>query len=356
MSKISIYLSILMLMALLLSSCASQGPSAQPAEAQQPAPQATAIEATAAPTADMKGFEPCPVTAPVTQHPTDTDVFGDGPGAEWYCDPDNGLCAVKNGDWRAGGIKVGWRKPPGTTFDISGRRLDAEAPPLKASLPDGYPGTFQASGLTFPTEGCWEVDAHTDENTLRFVVQVEPPLHPPAGGGCDDLAAAVQASDAIIWGLAEGSELDPRGYAWQTVRVLRLWKNPFAPDGDLGESIEVLQDTNRKGPLQTGRTYLLFLQYEPWQIFCPERTLAEVAGGFVDGEVISLSQDTEDKPLWSGSTPVDVWAEIRAILSSLNGAVGTQPGFRLATPNLNTSPYRGTMSRSLPIGDSSESR
>jgi hypothetical protein len=355
MSKIFIYLNILVLMTLLLSSCAGWKSPAQPVKSPQPATQATAIETTAAPAADMKGFEPCPVTPPVTQHPTDTDVFGDGPGAEWHCDLDNRLCAVKNGTWRAGGIKVGWRKPPGATFEVSGHRLDAEAPPLKASLPDEYPGTFQASGLTFPTEGCWEVEARTDENTLRFVVQVEPPLHPPAGGRCDDLAAAVQASDAIIWGLVEQSDLDPRGYAGQTVRVLRLWKNPFAPNGDLGESIEVLQDTNREGPLLTGRTYLLFLQYEPWQIFCPERTLAEVVGGFVDGEVISLSRGTEDRPLWSGSTPVDVWTEIEAILSSLDGAVGTQPGFGLVTPNLNTSPYRGTMSRSLPIGDPSKS-
>ncbi len=332
MKKMFAVLGILILVALLLSGCAGQGPSAQPVKSPQPATQATAIEPPVAPTADMKAFEPCAVTPPVIQHPSDTDVFGDGPGAEWYCDPDNGLCAVKNGAWRAGGIKIGWRKPPGARFDVSGRRLDAEAPPLKATIPDGYPGTFQASGLTFPTEGCWEVEARTDETTLRFVVQVEPPLHPPAGGGCDDLTGAVQSSDAIVWGLVEQSELDPRGYAWQTVRVLQLWKNPFAPDGDLGESIEVLQDTNRERPLRTGQTYLLFLQYEPWQIFCPERTLAEVVGGFVDGAVVGLSQGDEDKPLWSGSTPVDVWTEIKAILSSLDGAVGTQPGLRLVTP------------------------
>jgi hypothetical protein len=163
-------------------------------------------------------------------------------------------------------------------------------------------------------------------------VQVEPPLHPLAGGRCDDLTAAVQASDAIIWGLVEESELDPRGYAWQTVRVLRLWKNPFAPHGDLGESIDVLQDARREALLQTGRMYLLFLQYEPWQIFCPERSLAEVVGGFADGEVIRLSQDAEDKPLWSGSTPMNVWEEIRAILSSPDGAAGSQPGLGLITP------------------------
>jgi hypothetical protein len=331
MSKIFICLSILVLMALLLSSCTGLKASVEPGKSPQPATQATATETTAVPAADMKAFEPCPVTAPVIEHPTDTDVFGDGPEAEWYCDPDNRLCAVKNGAWHAGGIKVGWRKPPGARFDVSGRRLDAEAPPLKATIPDGYPGTFQASGLTFPTEGCWEVEARTDENTLRFVVQVEPPLHPPTGGRCDDLAAAVQSSDAIIWGLVEQSELDPRGYAWQTVRVLQLWKNPFAPDGDLGESIEVLQDTNREVPLQTGRTYLLFLQYEPWQVFCPERTLAEVVGGFVDGEVIGLSQGAEDKSLWSGHTPMDVWAEIKAILSPPTDVASAPPGLVLVT-------------------------
>jgi hypothetical protein len=331
MKKMFAVLGILILVALLLSGCAGQGPSAQPVKSPQPATQAIVIETTGTPAADVTALKACPVTAPVTQHPTDTDVFGDGPEAEWYCDPDNRLCAVKNGDWHAGGIKVGWRKSPGATFDVNGRRLDAEAPPLKATIPDGYPGTFQASGLTFPTEGCWEVEARTDESTLRFVMQVEPPLHPPAGGRCDDLTTAVQSSDAIIWGMVEGSELDPRGYAWQTVRVLRLWKNPFAPDGDLGESIDVLQDTNREVSLQTGQTYLLFLQYEPWQVFCPERTLAEVVGGFVDGEVIGFSRDAEDKPLWSGSTPADVWAEIKAILSPPADVASAPPGLVLVT-------------------------
>jgi hypothetical protein len=120
----------------------------------------------------------CPFTSPTDSPPTDTDVFGGGPGAEWYCSPDRALCAVKNGPWPAGGWKVGWRKPAGAKLVVTGRRLDADAPPLRADVPDGYHGTFQASGLLFPTAGCWEVSAQAAGSTVHFVVTVEPP--PPA--------------------------------------------------------------------------------------------------------------------------------------------------------------------------------
>ena len=33
---------------------------------------------------------------------------------------------------------------------------------------------FQATGLIFPTEGCWEVTAKAADSVLSFVVRVEP--------------------------------------------------------------------------------------------------------------------------------------------------------------------------------------
>ena len=39
--------------------------------------------------------------------------------------------------------------------------------------PDGYGLTgFQASGITFPTEGCWEISGTVGSATLTFVTYV----------------------------------------------------------------------------------------------------------------------------------------------------------------------------------------
>jgi hypothetical protein len=72
------------------------------------------------------------------------------------------------------GNKVGWFRPAGAELVITGRRLDAEAPPLEAEASCCYPTRFQASGVYFPTEGCWEVHAQAEDRKLSFVVWVEP--------------------------------------------------------------------------------------------------------------------------------------------------------------------------------------
>jgi hypothetical protein len=65
-----------------------------------------------------------------------------------------------------------WRLKPGA-LKIEGRRLDADAPPLRARIPDGYPRGFQSTALIFPTVGCWEVTGHLGEEQLTFVTLVE---------------------------------------------------------------------------------------------------------------------------------------------------------------------------------------
>ena len=54
---------------------------------------------------------------------------------------------------------------------IEGRRLDGDAPPLRARIPGGYSGGFQASALIFPTPGCWQVTGKVDGQSLTFVVR-----------------------------------------------------------------------------------------------------------------------------------------------------------------------------------------
>jgi hypothetical protein len=71
-----------------------------------------------------------------------------------------------------------WRGVRGK-IEIEGRRLDAPAPPLRAWIPDGYDhSSFQATGLSFPTEGCWEVTGRVRDSagsvmaSLTFVTLV----------------------------------------------------------------------------------------------------------------------------------------------------------------------------------------
>lgn len=63
---------------------------------------------------------------------------------------------------------------------IRGERIDGAAPPLRVEGPSpgwpetGFSGTaFWASGLIFPTEGCWRVTATAGDATLTFVTLVE---------------------------------------------------------------------------------------------------------------------------------------------------------------------------------------
>lgn len=65
-----------------------------------------------------------------------------------------------------------WRVAPGA-LAITGRRLDASAPPVHATIPDGYGDSgYQSSGVNFPTEGCWEVTGTVGSSSLTFVVFV----------------------------------------------------------------------------------------------------------------------------------------------------------------------------------------
>jgi len=83
----------------------------------------------------------------------------DGPG---FIDYDGAL-----------GIKMGWwRNIAGSQLEITGRRIDAPAAPLRAYM-SPYPDHFQATYVVFPTPGCWEVIASTGQESLTFVLAVD---------------------------------------------------------------------------------------------------------------------------------------------------------------------------------------
>ncbi len=126
----------------------------------------------------------CPATQPESVGPAGVDpgsFFG------WGSSHGNGKLWV-GGLWPRGviaagpefvhadgsiGMKFGWWRAAPGQLTISGRRLDGVAPPVRADIPSGYGSTgFQASGVSFPTEGCWEVTGRVGDTTLTFVTLV----------------------------------------------------------------------------------------------------------------------------------------------------------------------------------------
>ena len=118
----------------------------------------------------------CPATTPTHQRPPSgnygnefiaTTLTEDGkivfaPGGPGFVLKDGSL-AMKQ-PW--------WRLVKGQLV-IEGHRLDSPAVPLRAAIPTGYGETgFQATGLIFPTPGCWEVKALLGEHSLTFVTEV----------------------------------------------------------------------------------------------------------------------------------------------------------------------------------------
>jgi hypothetical protein len=137
----------------------------------------------ATPAANGTPFE-CPVTKPNGVHapenqPSPGDYGNDALWtnlAMWSQQP--GLVEVPDDQHlRADGWVVEmkwawWRFEPGK-LTIEGRRLDATAPPLFADIPDGYGDRgFQVSGISFPTDGCWEITGRLGDDSLTFVVLV----------------------------------------------------------------------------------------------------------------------------------------------------------------------------------------
>jgi hypothetical protein len=141
------------------------------------------VACTGAPPAESTSAHSCPLTEPVwVKPPEDSAVQGSPEYGYYFVNEDRSIWASawwtgqEEYHLRAGeeGNKVGWFRPTGATLEITGRRIDAQAAPLEAHVPCCYPTRFQATGLVFPTEGCWEVTAMAADSRLSFVVWVEP--------------------------------------------------------------------------------------------------------------------------------------------------------------------------------------
>lgn len=134
-------------------------------------------------TIENKAKRDCPLSEPSwVKPPADAAVDGTPEYSFYYVNPDSSIWA--SAWWieheeeylRAGaeGIKTGWFRPQGVDLEITGQRLDKQAAPLDAHIPCCSPTRFQASGLYFPTGGCWEVTASAELSELSFILWLEP--------------------------------------------------------------------------------------------------------------------------------------------------------------------------------------
>ena len=145
-------------------------------------PASTPGGSAAPPTAVAPGIANCPLAQPGPA-PAEIGEQLFGSGRAWGNDDlwvgglgDGGVIDARPvfvADDGSIGWKLGWWRGVSGTLEISGRRQDADAPPLEASVPEGYGSTgFQAAGVSFPTEGCWEVTGRVGDAQLTFVTYV----------------------------------------------------------------------------------------------------------------------------------------------------------------------------------------
>lgn len=174
--------------------------------------------------------EECSVTEPTVAPvptPSASDAYTPGATDEWYMSADGQLLVSANTRWQTGSNKVIWYRPPGLQLEVSGRRLDADAPPLGVDIPEGYPWNLQVSALSFPTDGCWQIDARAGDSALSFVVAVEPGPAQPPPPLCGSLYDVVTGSQAIFIGTVARQQGDPHGYVWQELAVSRIIRPRF---------------------------------------------------------------------------------------------------------------------------------
>lgn len=121
----------------------------------------------------------CPVTLPNRSTPPGETPNSDyhGNGSLWTSLwPEGRIVATKEDMRRDGSIAMKWPWWRGVEGEltITGRRLDGPAPSLRAIRPPGYGDQgFHASGVVFPTAGCWRVIGKLGEARLSFVALVE---------------------------------------------------------------------------------------------------------------------------------------------------------------------------------------
>lgn len=143
--------------------------------------------ASASPAEENEALETCPVTrasdqsfVPPTPYPEKAfqGSFWFGTDELWTNLRENGIWRVRQKGFRQ---RVFWWRQGlrghSNKLLVTGKRLDAPAPPLFA---DAHPGDgatapgqpFLETDVTLPTLGCWEITGHYEGHELCFIVWV----------------------------------------------------------------------------------------------------------------------------------------------------------------------------------------
>ncbi len=128
---------------------------------------------------------PDPAFAPPTGAVNPAGYFWYGTAALWTALPTNGAWAALPHDASGYGQKMFfgrdgyyWQAEPLPALTVTGRRLEADAPPLDAqTATNGFHadfGSFMLVGGNFPAAGCWEVAAAYAETSLTYVIWITP--------------------------------------------------------------------------------------------------------------------------------------------------------------------------------------
>lgn len=131
--------------------------------------------------AEVETVSPCEVTLPNGQTPPGESAVPlyHGNGSLWTQLWSEGTVVFEPGgpgfilEDGSLSMKFPWWRGVGGSLEISGRRLDGQAPAARARIPTGYGDMgFQATSIVFPTEGCWEITGTVAGETLTFVTRV----------------------------------------------------------------------------------------------------------------------------------------------------------------------------------------
>ncbi len=151
----------------------------------------------------------CPVTTPPdspytplasSPAPLSGEQFWYGSDSLWTTLPQNGVWAALPHNpegytqkliWGRKGYS--WKEEPEPQLTVTGRRIDAPAPPLRVgkatNVSAGDIGSAMMVGVDFPTLGCWEISGRYKEAELSFVVWVLPDQVFPLPERTSDLEA-----------------------------------------------------------------------------------------------------------------------------------------------------------------------
>ena len=141
----------------------------------------------ASPVPSSSPLAPCEVTLPNGETPPGEEpsptfhgngslfMSGLAEDGEIVVDPrwvnEDGSIGIKFAFWRAPGVGEAG------DLEIIGREINTGAT-VTPTIPGGYGQRFQSTGVTFPTEGCYEITVMSGDAVLTFVTRITKPAAP----------------------------------------------------------------------------------------------------------------------------------------------------------------------------------